>query len=315
MNIEKRKAGKKRKYYLAHSIRIAGKVKKIRVYLGTNKKDVDKKLPQAEKIVQQKIQALTKINDPLKHVITPEELKQIRTLIAKGKIRIPHLNEDEWLLFTEAFTYDTNAIEGSIVTSKEVKEILEKNKWPEERRKWEISETYGVSEAINYIRKTKIHISIELIKELHKIVFKNSKPFAGKLRKKGEEVVIMDSIGNIIHRGAPYNQIIPLLTELIKWYEKNKNKYHAILLAAVVHNQFENIHPFRDGNGRVGRLLLNNILLKHGKPPVNIELKNRKQYYSALQAYQKDGNIRPTIELILKEYRKLDNLLRARAKR
>ena len=76
-------------------------------------------------------------------------------------------------------------------------------------------------------------------------------------------------------------------------------------MAAVVHNQFENVHPFQDGNGRVGRLILNNILLKHGMPPVNIELKNRQEYYSALQAYEKEGNLRPTIELILKEYKKL----------
>jgi small nuclear ribonucleoprotein (snRNP)-like protein len=55
----------------------------------------------------------------------------------------------------------------------------------------------------------------------------------------------------------------------------------------------------------VGRLLLNNILLKHGMPPVNIELKNRKEYYASLQAYERLGNLRPSIELILKEYKEL----------
>jgi Fic family protein len=78
----------------------------------------------------------------------------------------------------------------------------------------------------------------------------------------------------------------------------------------VVHNQFENIHPFRDGNGRVGRLLLINILLKHKLPPVNIELKNRMEYYAALQNYENNGDIRPTLELILKEYKKLDSVLK-----
>jgi Fic family protein len=64
-----------------------------------------------------------------------------------------------------------------------------------------------------------------------------------------------------------------------------------------------------DGNGRIGRLLLVNVLLKHKLPPVNIELKNRAQYYNALQAYELHGDIRPTIELILKEYKKLKKLL------
>ena len=85
-----------------------------------------------------------------------------------------------------------------------------------------------------------------------------------------------------------------------------------MVLAAVVHNQFENIHPFQDGNGRVGRLLLNNILLKHDLPPLNIELRNRSQYYAALQVYVKDHNIRPTLELMLKEYRALKKMLRRR---
>jgi len=96
-----------------------------------------------------------------------------------------------------------------------------------------------------------------------------------------------------------------LLQELVNWYSKNKNKLPAIVLAVVVHNQFEYIHPFEDGNGRVGRLLLNNILLKHRLPPVNISVKNRRQYYKTLQDFQKTGNIKPFVELVLKEYRLL----------
>ena len=75
----------------------------------------------------------------------------------------------------------------------------------------------------------------------------------------------------VVHRGAPSASVKRLLVELAEWYDENKKKLPPLVLAAVVHNQFENIHPFQDGNGRVGRLLLNNILLKHGMPPVNIE--------------------------------------------
>lgn len=71
----------------------------------------------------------------------------------------------------------------------------------------------------------------------------------------------------------------------------------------MVHNQFENIHTFLDGNGRVGRLLPNNILVKNGSPPVNIEFRYSVEYYNAMQKYENEGNIRPTIELLLKEYR------------
>ncbi len=77
-----------------------------------------------------------------------------------------------------------------------------------------------------------------------------------------------------------------------------------------MHNQFETIHPFQDGNGRVGRLLLIIVLIKHRLPPLNIELKNRQQYYEALRQYQTMGNLRPTLDLMMKEYRRLKAALR-----
>ena len=149
-----------------------------------------------------------------------------------------------------------------------------------------------------------------MIKDLHHIIFENSRSFAGKFRERGVEVGIRDGLGNIIHLGAPAARVIPLLTELIKWYNKNRKKLPPIVLAAVVHNQFEYIHPFEDGNGRVGRLLLNNILLKHKLPPVNISMKNRRRYYDTLKEFQKTGNIKPSLELILKEYKLLRKKLK-----
>lgn len=316
MHIETRTTGKnKKKYYLAYSYRDDGKIRKIRKYLGQNlsKNDLEKLKKSAEKEIKKKIETKKHIPpDPLHTVLTTNiELKEIETLIATGEAEIKYLSETDWQIFTEIFTYDTNAIEGSTVNLSEVKKILEKDTWPKKRSKEEISETYGVAEAIRYIRKTREHISLGLIKTLHKIVFRNSKQeFAGRFRGKNMEVAVVDSFGRIIHRGAPQNKIITLLKELISWYEKNKKRYHPVLLSAVIHNQFENIHPFQDGNGRVGRLLLNNILLKHNFPPVNIEFKNRQDYYQSLREYENNGNIRPTLELILKEYKSLKRYLK-----
>ncbi len=210
MHIEKRKLKKKTKYYLAHTIRIDKKIKKIRVYLGTNEKEAAKKRQYAEDIIKKRVEAYRRISDPFKTVLTSGELKEIRTLEAKGGIRIKHLDGDGWKKFTKAFTYDTNAIEGSTVTFKEVSDILEKDKWPD-RKKWEISETYGVRDAVDHIRKTKTHISLPLIKELHKLTFKNSKSFAGNFRKRGQEVGVVDGFGQIIHRGAPSTLVTKLL--------------------------------------------------------------------------------------------------------
>jgi len=313
MHIEIRERGKRKLYYLAHSFRFNGRVRKVRKYLGADlsREKIESLKRHNEKYLLGQVELYQKIRDPLHTVLSSEEKEAINALIAKYDVHVWHLTEDDWLHFTELFTYNTNAIEGSTVTISDVKRIIEANKWPADKSKEEIAETYGVADAVKHIRKTKKHISLNLIKKLHKIIFKNSKIYAGSFRRRGIAVVVADRYGNVVHRGAPQKEIISLLKELIDWYNKNKSRYHPVVLAAVVHNQFENIHPFQDGNGRIGRLLMDNILLKHDIPPVNIELKNRREYYFALQTYEKNNNLRPTIELMLKSYKKLKKTLKS----
>jgi Fic family protein len=309
MHVEKRRVGGNIHYYLAHSYRKFGKVSKVRVYLGRNltKIEIARRLPDAGIEIKERLARLEELRDPYVSVLSASELNELDGLKPSGRIKLSHLSEEEWLKFTETFAYNTNAIEGSTIGQKEAINIIDRGKWPD-KPKFEISETLGVANAVKYLRNTKQHISISLIRELHRLVFMNSKQFAGSLRKEGEEVAVVDSSGNIIHRGARSDRVISLLRQLVGWYNKNRARYPPLILAAVVHNRFEGIHPFRDGNGRIGRLLVINILIKHGMPPLNIELKNRTEYYEALQEYELHGDIRPTIDLFLKEYRRANRL-------
>jgi Fic family protein len=311
MFIEKRKRGKVIKYYAVHSFREGKELIKIRKYLGQNlsPSELYEREKKAWIAIQEQLRQYREIRDPLKYVLSQQELQQLKALEERSAFKVFHLSEDQWRRFSELFSYNTNAIEGSTLTLREVTSIIEHKKKPQKPTE-DIEEAQGVVEAINYIRKTKESLSLGLIAKLHKIVFKHTKSFAGQFRQPGIEVVIRDGVGNIVHRGAPSNKVNILIQELVEWYEANKKKYSGILLAAVVHNQFENIHPFQDGNGRVGRLLMNFVLLKHKLPPVNIELNKRQQYYEALQEYQNYGNIRPMIELMLKEYQQLKKQLR-----
>jgi Fic family protein len=79
------------------------------------------------------------------------------------------------------------------------------------------------------------------------------------------------------------------MNELIHWFRKNEGKLHTVELSALIHHKFVNIHPFFDGNGRVGRLLMNIVLLRQGYP-LSVVLKNdRKKYYDTLaKADEKD---------------------------
>ncbi len=312
MHIETREKNGSKKYYLAHSFRDGSSVKKVRIFLGRNltEEAIKERAKNAETELQKRLEEAKAIRDPFLTVLSPTELKELKTLEARGEMHVRHLSEADWTKFKETFTYNTNAIEGSRINASEVQNILENQGWPQDKSKEDIAETLGVAEAVDYIRTIDEHVSLKLIKKLHSIVFKNSKPFAGVFRPKGVEVAVADAHGNVVHRGAPSEQIESLLKEIVHWYNQNMARCQPMVLAAVVHNQFEVVHPFQDGNGRVGRLLLNNILLKLDLPPLNIELKNRTQYYLALQAYEKENNIRPMLELMLKEYKALKLLLK-----
>ena len=296
MFIEVRKQGKRKKYYLSHTYRIGSKVKKIVRFLGSDlsKKQLEKLRKRAEKLIFEQIKERSSFDFEL----SDDELEYYKRL--ESKIKVKHIQKTiDWKRFSKEFTYNTNAIEGSTVELSEVKNLLEKKEIPKNSDELE---TVNVARAIDYIKATKDEFSLNLIKEIHKICFEGTKHFAGQLRK--VEVIIKDGLGNIIHQGAPVKKVESLLKELVKWYVKHKKKYSPLLLAALVHNQFEHIHPFQDGNGRVGRLLLNYILLKHNYPPVNIRLKDRQRYYEALRAFDKTGDIKPMLKFLISKYKK-----------
>jgi len=294
MYIEKRRFAGNVKYYLVHSYRKEKKVNKLRKYLGQNlsKEELEKAKNTAKKHILILLKELN--TEVFLFTLTKKQIEKLNNY----KIRIIHFDNKDWEKFTEEFVYNTNAIEGSTVGREEVPEILHKQK----ASGAEESETKGVAKAVGYIKNAKEDLSIELIKYLHKICFRGSKSFAGKLRS--VEVAIRNSKGEILHQGIPSSQLQLALKDMMSWYKENKTKFKPLVLAAIIHNQFEYIHPFQDGNGRVGRLLLNFILLKNKYPPINIFLEDRAEYYRTLQEYQKKQNLKPTVEFLVEQYKK-----------
>ncbi len=296
MYVEKRKSGKNIKYYLVYSYREAKKVEKIRKYLGMNLSlnELNDKKDKAEKII---LELMEDINTKVFFfTLTKKRLGVLNKY--SDNIAVLHLSEYEWKNFTEDFVYNTNAIEGSTITEGEVPKILNKEKPANS----EEIETKGVAKAVTYIRKTKEDLSPNLLLKLHELCFKGSKSFAGEFRK--VNVVVRNSAGQILHTGIPKEELKGYLHDFVLWYKENKNKFKPLVLAAIIHNQFEHIHPFQDGNGRVGRLLLNFILLKNKYPPINILIEDRAEYYQTLQEYSKNDNLKPTLEFLIKQYKK-----------
>ena len=296
MFIEKRREGTLIKYFLAYTYRDNRKIKKILRYLGSNLNETE--LHEKSKImeIQIKNEILEFSTEVFNFILSKNQINKLDKY--NEKIKILHLDKNEWKLFTEKFTYNTNAIEGSEVRLDEVPAILHKTK----AENLDEIETKGVANALEFIKETTEDLSLDLIKRIHKLCFEGSKHFAGQFRT--IEVVIKDSQGVIVHQGTPVSNLNKELIKFIEWYKKNKNSFKPLVLAAIIHNQFEEIHPFQDGNGRVGRILLNFILMKNKYPPINVLLKDRAEYYQTLQIYHKEGNIRPTLRFLIKQYQK-----------
>ncbi|MEK6953284.1 MAG: Fic family protein, partial [Nanoarchaeota archaeon] len=148
MHIEKRKIGKRIKYFLSHSYREGPKVHKFRKYLGQDLKPelLEERKKIAEKLILKEIHKYNIIKDPLSFELSKDEIESIKDIESKIPLKIAHLSEHNWKIFSEIFTYNTNAIEGSKLNQNEVKELLEKDKWPN-KSKEDIAEAYGVNEA------------------------------------------------------------------------------------------------------------------------------------------------------------------------
>ena len=124
----------------------------------------------------------------------------------------------------------------------------------------------------------KIRIDIKSIVKLHSVLIKETGVSEGF--KKLPNFLLMRNVRTTTPEKAKKE-----LQDLVNSYNKLKDNQHPIRLAAKFHGKFEKIHPFEDGNGRVGRILINAILLEKGYPPLIIRKTMRLSYFNALEAY------------------------------
>ena len=196
--------------------------------------------------------------------------------------------------FIVEYTYNSNAIEGNTLTLRETDMVL-KGLTIDKKPLKDHLEAIGHKEAFEFVSelvKEKAPISEYLIKQIHYLVLMDKQMDRGVYRR-----VPVSILGSKHTPAQPY-LIEPKIQELLEWYSNDKEDF--ITKLAKFHIEFEAIHPFIDGNGRTGRLLVNLELMKLGYPPIDIKFIDRMTYYNAFDSYHVNGNLKPMINLFSK---------------
>jgi len=187
------------------------------------------------------------------------------------------------------FTYHSNALEGNTLTQSETELVLTTGITVGGKTLQEHLEVVGHAEAIAYIetlaQQTTVLGEWE-IRQIHNLILRKINP---------EEAGVYRSL-DVQAAGTgyvypPHYLLAELVADFVAWLSSpDALALHPALYAAEAHNRFVTIHPFRDGNGRTGRLLMNLLLLRAGYPIAIISNENRQRYIEALVQGQQSDN-------------------------
>ncbi|MCD8382795.1 MAG: Fic family protein [Clostridiales bacterium] len=194
---------------------------------------------------------------------------------------LARLNEE----FTVEYTYNSNAIEGNTLTLRETDLVLRGLTIDKKPLKDHL-EAIGHKEAFEFVSelvKDNVPISESVIKQIHYLVLADKKEDRGVYRRVPVHIM-----------GAHHEPVQPYLIQekmeqLLQDYGKSEE--YIVTKLARFHIEFESIHPFIDGNGRTGRLLVNLELMKAGYPPIDIKFADRVAYYNAFDEYHVKHNL------------------------
>lgn len=219
-------------------------------------------------------------------------LKQLQSKRPLTSAELKRLREE----FMVEHTYHSNAIEGNTLTLRETALILQEGITIAEKPIKEHLEVIGYRDAFEYVVSlvdAKSQLTESVVRQIHSLVLMDNAANRGVYR-----TVPVRILGANHEPPQPY-LVAPQMEALLLDYEERKQSVHLIEAAAEFHLRFEGIHPFIDGNGRTGRLILNFELMKAGFLPVNIKFSDRRKYYDCFDAYHRESSaVEPLANLI-----------------
>lgn len=212
-------------------------------------------------------------------LLLEEKLKRLNILRPISSTLLQKLKEQ----FEVEMTYNSNAIEGNTLTLKETYWVIQQGITVKGKSLKDHLEAKNHKEALDYLYELIEHgishtISEHLIRSLHSLVIQDiDKNIAGKYREVDVFITGTD------HRPPSALEVPIQMRELIEWARKNHDTMDRVEFSAIFHHKFVHIHPFQDGNGRTGRLLMNIFLMQYGFPMTIIQVNDRQKYYRTLQ--------------------------------
>lgn len=202
-----------------------------------------------------------------------KKLLETKRPLTKGELE--RLNEE----FAIEYTYNSNAIEGNTLTLRETNMVLRGLTIDKKPLKDHL-EAVGHKEAFDYVGelvRNNTPLTESVIKQIHFLVLANKREDRGVYRR------VPVRIMGAAHMPVQPYMIEPKISEILINYRESTE--HTVTKLARFHIEFEGIHPFIDGNGRTGRLLVNLELMKAGFPPIDIKFTDRMAYYNAFDEY------------------------------
>lgn len=214
----------------------------------------------------------------------------------------PRTREEQLKNFAIEFTFNTTSIEGNTITLKEAARLLTEQITPKNRTLREVYDMQNTERVFFSILEKPFELTHDSIIRMHKELLANIDARVGY--RTGDVRVI-----HARFEATPAPYVKTDMGLLLKWYNDNKKTLHTFVLASIFHHKFEKIHPFFDGNGRTGRMLMNAILLNESYPPCIVRKKNRPEYLDVLSKADKANlneapptTYKPLVQFLASEY-------------
>jgi len=288
--------------YFQDSVKIGRKYKIVTTMIGRADLEGQELLKVKEEAVLKHIIKILKEKSLIKNIpfhfenIRPSEtpllegsLEYVKLLYDAYKKSLTGEERDEFenALFTK-YVHGTTAIEGNTLTEDETYRLLAADLTPANKTVNETLEIANYNVVRTYVNAYNGPVTEKMIRRAHALLMNGVKGSNGKLIESGFYRTGQAILAGIGFKPVSAEIIADNLKYLLQeYYNKIEQGVHPIELASYFHQKFEEIHPFQDGNGRVGREILNYMLEQNGFPPIYILPKHRSEYLTALQ----EGNV------------------------